>query len=352
MTDVFPSKTRASSKESVLGTASHPSTTSAEPNLHPLARRLAYQTGFSSAVFINRIHSAWLNAEEGEDPPRLLPRRLNDFRSSLGQLARLLPAKHQQDLCKGLLDATTAPWNRLERKLWQGRQHGRLIEQRNAAEPEGLTLDWERRNSVLDKPLWLRFRHSLDNLVGVLAPELSLCWRAGSLIAQVVHLDASDCQQPALLGDEFPVCALQTLLIEVRCSVNALHSLNVVLDGFPICDAAGSSLDVIKESARRIHAEILQRLSTPDQAKVNDNDPEKQPKAAKQGRRCQWADLYRMHEEMKAQTPNVTDEKIIATYNQRFSRRSPKPTVRTLRNFRSHRKKLAKLQTAGTSAGT
>ena len=228
-----------------------------------LLPRMAYQMGFASAHLVRARPLAMAPGQRGRGLawPYLKPMFV-DFQLGLRELAAALHDNSLRATCEGFLAAADNAWQHFNSN-WQGDFHCRMIEHRESSDPEMLPPTWDHDVSILRKCPWVEYRRAMDELVGALPDELSLCWRTGSLISQVSELNWDDGQQIALLGEEHPIRPLQTKLLELRSRFEQLRGVDVELDSVDVCGIAlGNYILLAQKKAEQIHGKILQRLSS------------------------------------------------------------------------------------------
>jgi len=195
-----------------------------------------FELGYANQKMIERVHGfwdaqLWRNVrEEGYDQedcilPSILRQYVPDVCSRLRHLAKKKLGERNQNQATDAESLLTRAWRKYQRG-WK-RLTGHKLQQAQATVWEYQNTPEELTGSPLATKEWNEYRQSLSGLFAAIEERVARWAELGSLVAQVETLWGA--KQPKILGEPFPLPALQDALRDARDSDSVLAKLDVGL---------------------------------------------------------------------------------------------------------------------------
>jgi len=301
-----------------------------------LRNRALFELGLDFEQLLDDIEHAYLLASEDTEYDVGLDSLVAQISTELSTLADGFRGTNTTQPLRDLREAFDNAWEQFRRE-WLGKKHLAFVWKRENTEPDHHPHDWWERNSPLKHKAWRQFREALGHLASNLAELDETLLTTGQLMIQVLNLPRWPWGADSLLGESFPLPALQAKLLKL------LNLLDLKIDvELRRALAQPMSYNTVHTSLERIHRALLKHISQTKSTGRNrkrrstrrssSKKPANLPATKK--RRSKWEDLYRLHNQMKTADPTITDREIIEAYRKRYRTRTEQPTLATLRNYR------------------
>lgn len=234
---------------------------------HDRVHDLAYRLGYATSETIVLADRDWLWA--GTDGVIA-----QDLGHCVGVIVHACSRLVQCCDCATIASNTTDVTKHMERTweaykaIWQSPRHRELIELREATDQEFISDELLRPRSILLDPVWSDFRNSIGVLQNSLPASAQARMRVGSLVAESIHLAPLAVQQDPILGEDYPIAALDLAVTELRHLVEPCRTLEVADVSQPI------GLAEYIQHGRRPICGMHRRIETLLQPQGRPNGPE------------------------------------------------------------------------------
>lgn len=239
-----------------------------------------FELGATAQYLVQRAHEFWLwadPADKDREVPPVLSGLVDELTAGLQHLAQDARLESTRQLMQEAETSLLAAWKAYNAR-WMGGEHRQqcfgAADEDCMPSPE----DWERLSPLATNE-WREYRRSLGAMLTELPQDLSLWPKLGSLIVQVLGLDADTREQAQILGEVFPIPKLQDVLRTVRDAYPVLSDVDVELSD-PRTHVPGyKDVDRVQRQVKLLYEAIVDRLVTISPTSPQPTDETAQPAA-------------------------------------------------------------------------
>ncbi len=227
---------------------------------HRYLHRDLLELGFVNQHLLERAHSYWFwGTSAGDDcaVPDVLSDLVHGTRSKLLHLVETGLGDAVRGSAHGAESALSIAWDAY-RERWMARQHREMLRDMEMADYD-LSPEAERSHSPLSTQEWMDYRQGVADLGEALSKQCSRWIELGGLIAQVLTL--ANQEQRELLGERYPIPALQDLLRRMRETDPAFGDLQVELSDVETNQYGSPDLESVKQKVRVIRETLVDHLT-------------------------------------------------------------------------------------------
>jgi hypothetical protein len=220
-----------------------------------LRNRAFFELGLDFEQLLDDIEHEYLLAREDTEYDVGLDSLVAQINTELSTLADGFRGTNTAEPLRDLREASDKAWRQFRRE-WLGKKHLAFVWARENTEPDLRPHDWWERNSPLKHKEWRQFREALAHLAGNLAELDETLLTTGQLMIQVLNLPRWPRGADSLLGESFPLPALQAKLLKLQ----NLLDLKIDVELRPALTQP-MSYKTVHTSLERIHRDLLKHIS-------------------------------------------------------------------------------------------